>query len=194
MKMSRSEAGKLGRAASRATQDKLYQERIAKYEENPIPCKECSGPISYKSKQYGNAFCCSSCSATYNNRHREYGKLKNKCIDCGTNVTKKSVRCRSCHHKQRKITDVELVKCDGRRRRLLISQNGAICEVCKNTKWMGIDIPLELDHIDGDHRNNSKSNLRIICPNCHAQTPTYKGKNKGRGRPLRMIRYHAAEA
>lgn len=46
-------------------------------------------------------------------------------------------------------------------------------------------IPLELDHIDGDHENNVEGNLRLICPNCHAQTPTYKNKNKGRGRESR---------
>lgn len=44
-------------------------------------------------------------------------------------------------------------------------------------------IPLELEHKDGDFRNNKKSNLEILCPNCHALTATYKGANKGKGRP-----------
>jgi hypothetical protein len=38
--------------------------------------------------------------------------------------------------------------------------------------------PLELDHIDGDRWNSELSNLRLICPNCHAFTPTYRGRNK----------------
>jgi hypothetical protein len=42
---------------------------------------------------------------------------------------------------------------------------------------MGRPIPLELDHIDGHHWNNSLDNLRLLCPNCHAQTPTYKARN-----------------
>lgn len=45
--------------------------------------------------------------------------------------------------------------------------------------------PLEIDHIDGDWRNNTENNLRLVCPNCHALTPTYRNLNKGRGRSLR---------
>jgi Zn finger protein HypA/HybF involved in hydrogenase expression len=52
------------------------------------------------------------------------------------------------------------------------------CECCGLSEWLGEPIPLELDHIDGDHYNNTIQNLKILCPNCHAKTPTYRGKNK----------------
>ena len=52
------------------------------------------------------------------------------------------------------------------------------CLKCQNTSWLGEPIPLELDHIDGNNRNNLLTNLRLLCPNCHAQTPTYRGRNK----------------
>ena len=54
----------------------------------------------------------------------------------------------------------------------------ASCSVCSLSKWMDKSIPLEIDHINGIHNDNRVENLRFICPNCHAQTDTYKGKNK----------------
>lgn len=55
----------------------------------------------------------------------------------------------------------------------------AKCEICGLTEWLGNPIPLELDHIDGNHFNNDFNNIRIICPNCHALQPTNSGKNVG---------------
>jgi len=55
------------------------------------------------------------------------------------------------------------------------------CSRCMLTQWLEQPISLELDHIDGDRYNQELSNLRLLCPNCHAQTPTYRGRNrKGR--------------
>ena len=51
------------------------------------------------------------------------------------------------------------------------------CEICGGTEWRGQLIPIELDHINGDNTDNSLENLRILCPNCHAQTETYCAKN-----------------
>lgn len=52
------------------------------------------------------------------------------------------------------------------------------CHYCGLEKWLCGLIPLELEHIDGDHSNNSLDNLTLLCPNCHALTSTYRGKNK----------------
>lgn len=53
------------------------------------------------------------------------------------------------------------------------------CSICSHDQWLGQPIPLEVDHIDGDRENNTLGNLRLVCPNCHASTPTYRGRNIG---------------
>jgi 5-methylcytosine-specific restriction endonuclease McrA len=51
------------------------------------------------------------------------------------------------------------------------------CECCGNHEWLGSAISLEVDHINGNSKDHILENLRILCPNCHAQTDTYRGKN-----------------
>jgi hypothetical protein len=51
------------------------------------------------------------------------------------------------------------------------------CEECGLDSWRGNPISLEIDHIDGVNSNNEISNLKILCPNCHSQTPTWRGRN-----------------
>ena len=53
-----------------------------------------------------------------------------------------------------------------------------VCSNCKNSQWLGGIIPLELDHINGDNKDNRLKNLRLLCPNCHALTSTYRGRNR----------------
>jgi predicted HNH restriction endonuclease len=66
------------------------------------------------------------------------------------------------------------------RRRWLLRERGHACEVCRLSEWCGVKVPIELHHRDGNAENNAKENLQLVCPNCHAQTPTYKAKNRGR--------------
>lgn len=73
-------------------------------------------------------------------------------------------------------------------RRYLFEKNNNSCEICG---WNKINettnkTPLEIHHIDGNHENNSVDNLQLLCPNCHALTPTYKALNYGKGRKHRQ--------
>jgi hypothetical protein len=96
---------------------------------------------------------------------------------------------------RRKHTPFENLKKDATRRDRLKLERGCKCEVCLLAEWCGQQIPIELDHIDGNPENNSKENLRLICPNCHAQTPNYKGRNIGKvqnsKRQTTMKKYYA---
>jgi hypothetical protein len=69
-------------------------------------------------------------------------------------------------------------------KRYLKHIRGNSCEICR---WSEVNphtgnVPIELDHIDGNYQNNHISNLRLLCPNCHSLTATYKSLNKGNGR------------
>lgn len=53
----------------------------------------------------------------------------------------------------------------------------AKCENCGLTEWLDNPIPLELHHIDGNRNHNTLDNYQLLCPNCHALTESYRGKN-----------------
>jgi len=56
----------------------------------------------------------------------------------------------------------------------LISVLGHKCQSCSLETWLKDPIPLELEHVDGNSLNNDLSNLKLLCPNCHAKTITYR--------------------
>lgn len=68
--------------------------------------------------------------------------------------------------------------------RKLMTANGFKweCARCGISEWLGEKAPLHIDHVNGERSNCNRDNLRFLCPNCHALTPTYGGKNVRRRR------------
>ncbi len=80
-------------------------------------------------------------------------------------------------------------------KRYLRRKFGNKCCLCG---WLKVNpktgiVPLVADHIDGNWRNNTESNLRLLCPNCDSLTSTYAGLNRGKSKRIRVISKRAKE-
>lgn len=102
-----------------------------------------------------------------------------------------SVQCTRDYQYKEYITEWKAGNVDGRKgvsqtsnyiRRYLSEKYNETCQSCGISDWNGKPITMQLEHLDGDSRNNAEENLSLLCPNCHTQTPFYGSKNKGRGR------------
>jgi hypothetical protein len=72
-------------------------------------------------------------------------------------------------------------------RNYLAEDRGYKCEDCGISEWKNKKLTLHVDHINGDSSNDSPENMRLLCPNCHSQTPFLGGANKGRGRKAKGL-------
>lgn len=67
------------------------------------------------------------------------------------------------------------------------------CEICGIDSWNDRPLSLQLHHIDGNHNNNSLSNLIVLCPNCHSQTDNFCGKSNTKKRKVYRCKYCGVE-
>lgn len=173
----------------------------SEYDKNPTKCKQCLTIIPFRRRKY--TFCCRSCSATYNNTHKDKKeKIKTACIYCGEifKPIKNSkgkfcgVKCVAEYKKYKTLErdklafDSGALKSRNRIKIFIKNRDGEKCSKCNNSEWMGCKITLWLDHIDGNASNNTPENFRLICPNCDSLNNTFGGKNRGKGRKSRGLK------
>lgn len=136
---------------------------------------------------------------TANSKRSKLSYSEKHCSVCGKPIQKnKSNMCMCCYKKQKHNNTIELWKSTGNTgcginttlrnciRDYIYTKQNYKCAICGlPNSWNNKTLNFVLDHIDGDAGNNNENNLRLICPNCDSQLPTFKSKNKKSARTAR---------
>jgi hypothetical protein len=145
-------------------------------------------------------FCCMSCAGIYNNKlFPKKTRTLYYCLECGKGFfcghKEQIYCCQNCavigkynkrinhieqnstflYNNKKDISSTRFV------RRYLIDKHGNNCVLCGQSadNWHNKPLTLIVDHIDGHSNNWCVDNIRLVCPNCDSQLPTFKARNKG---------------
>lgn len=184
-----------------------------------VVCLNCGQDFT-SLKNENRKFCSQSCSTTLNNikRNKKLIEIENKkikikkvrknknvgkCLNCEIEINRDNGKnyqkycsniCQVKYEEKIKFEKVENNESTSivSIKKYLIKKYGNKCMECGwcETNKTSNKIPIELEHIDGNSENNNLENLKLLCPNCHSLTPTYKALNRGNGRHKRMERYN----
>jgi hypothetical protein len=134
-------------------------------------------------------FCCRQCATAFSTQNSKVRntKISKALIGKRTGIKtyewtdeqrlKAAARKKEISDDKVKNADWELVPKYRRRDRILLEQNNC-CAICKCLpEWNFKKLVFQLDHISGNRKDESRENLRLVCPNCHSQTDTWGVKN-----------------
>lgn len=175
--------------------------------------QECLKPFNVKKPSDPKKYCSRSCSATINNRVSPKRKPEGSCKTCGVSVSTSRYYCTAHIRGPRTsyvtIGGVRVSRDDavsmwksgewaggserslhGVIRKYILEKYNFSCTVCGFDDLHPVDggFIVEVDHINGTGSDHRESNLTLLCPNHHAMTPTYRGRNRGNGRKVYYTR------
>lgn len=156
-------------------------------------CLNCSSPI-LAFKDYRQKYCNHSCAATHLNGIRSTRRDK-FCVGCAIKLRPNQERNNYCSILCKNfylITDwkkgqnfpLKNGNVPSIIRKFLIEESDNRCSKCgwKEVNPITGKVPVQINHIDGNSSNNRRTNLEVLCPNCHSLTTSYGALNKGKGR------------
>ena len=184
----------------------MYNKRKELFEKVCPVCDKVFSVSKNDKDQMLRIYCSHSCAAIESNKKRKKNKKKEKtCLNCNNKINiKQKYCCKKCQndyqHKQY-ISKWKNGEIDGMVGNIQISNHirkylfKKYDNKCSRCGWNEINEftkkkPLEVEHIDGNYKNNLEENLTLLCPNCHSLTKTYKGANRGNGRLSRLMKIH----
>jgi hypothetical protein len=171
------------------------ESKFYKLKSKKVNCLNCYVEIKTTIKE-DKKFCSHSCSASFNNKKR---KTVKKCLNCDIEIIYSKFCNHSCEKEYnyneyiKKWKEGKVDGISGKKgtssyiRRYIFKKYSSKCSKCG---WCEINkitgkTPLNLEHKDGNWKNNKEDNLDLLCPNCHSLTETYGSLNRGKGRENR---------
>jgi hypothetical protein len=153
-------------------------------------CEKCK--VNTESNYGSGRFCSSKCARSYatQNKRKSINERVSKTLTgrkmplTDEQLLTKTSKFKKTWEEKNKKREENLVESNFdelpwglKRKKILLEQNSKCSECGISEVWNNKPLKFDLDHISGDRNDNSRQNLRCICPNCHSQTPTYKTLN-----------------
>lgn len=151
-----------------------------------ITCQQCH--VQFEKKYKNHRFCSRSCAGAFGNTGRIPSEETKRKIRETNRVTHRSrpdllEKQERIRQERREKAAIKAITAPwdelgnaARKVRVLHEQDGR-CNHCNINEWRGKPIVLEIEHKNGDRTDHRRENLEAICPNCHSQTPTWRGRN-----------------